>query len=207
MTRAERRERWEGYFAPGRLALAGVLLSAELFFQPGLVPRLALLILAAAAAWLSGRRLSFPATALTMSGIVIANLLVPLGRRLGALGPLVVTELALIEGLEKALTFEALMLVSKATIGPGLRLPGRLGAFLSEALRYYDRILERRPRVSREGLIKSIDEILVSVYDGVEAATAEPLARSPESRRRALGPGDLVLAVAVVGFALPLALA
>ena len=206
MKRAERRERWERAFDPGRLALAGVILSMELFFQPSIVSRLCMLVVAALGAWLSGRRLSPLATVLTMSGIVFANLLVPIGRRIAMAGPLAITELALIGGIEKALTFEALMFISKASIGPGLRLPGRLGAFFAEAIRGYDRILEHKARIVPSRLIKSIDEILISVYDedGSSLATTHGTRSSGPAARKALGRGDAALALVIAAFALPL---
>ncbi len=168
MTRAERRERWETAFDPARLALTGVALSAILLFQPGIAARVAMLAGAALAAWLSGRRLSPLTTILVMAGIVGANLLVPIGRRLASIGPLTITEMALAEGVRKAVTFEALMFISKACLGSGLRLPGRFGAFFAEALRGYDRILEQKATVKLAGFMKSVDDILVSVYDDID---------------------------------------
>ncbi len=170
MTRAERRERWEAAFDPSRLAMAGVALSAILLFQPSLAGRVAMLAVAAAAAWLSGRRLSPVTTIVVLASIVGANLLVPLGRKLVSWGPLVITEIALSEGLRKAVTFEALMFISKTCLGPNLRLPGRFGAFFAEALRGYDRILEHKGSVRLATFMKDIDEILNSVYYDQDAS-------------------------------------
>lgn len=169
MTRAERRERWESTFDPTRLALTGVALSAALLFQPSLAGRAVMLAGAALAAWFSGRRLSPATTAIVMAGIVGANLLIPVGRKLASIGPLTVTEIALMDGLRKAVTFEALMFISKACLGSGLRLPGRFGAFFAESLRGYDRILERKTSIKLAGFMKSIDDILVSVYEEVDS--------------------------------------
>ncbi len=169
MGRIERRARWESSFDPTRLALTGVALSLALLFQPSLTGRAVMLVLAALAAWASGRRLSALMTVVVMVGIVGANLLVPIGRKLITIGPFSITETALLDGLQKAITFEALMFISKACLGPGLRLPGTFGAFFAEALRGYDRILERKTSVkAAKGFMKSVDEILVSVYDELD---------------------------------------
>ena len=128
MTRAERRTRWESSFSPNRLALTGAALSLSLLLQPSLNGRFLILIFAATAAIISGRRLLPFMTISVMAGIIGANLLVPLGRVLFSFGPLVITEIALLEGVKKAVTFEALIFISKATLSPGLRLPGRTGA-------------------------------------------------------------------------------
>lgn len=179
-TRAEerrllRRARWEHAFSPGPLALCGAALSLSLLFLPGLSGRTLLFAVAALCAWASGRRLSPFTTLVVMAGIVAANLLVPLGRRLAQWGPLLITETALLEGLEKAITFEALVLLSKASLGPSLRLPGRLGAFFGDALRTYDRILERKNAIRAASFFTDIDAALVSVYD----ETADQALKAP----------------------------
>ncbi|HPM72164.1 MAG TPA: hypothetical protein PLE25_04285 [Spirochaetales bacterium] len=192
--RAERREHWEGAFDPTRLALTGVLLSIVLLFQPTLYGRVAMLAAAAAAAWASGRRLSPLMTVFVMAGIVAANLLVPMGRRLATFGPLVVTETALLTGVEKAVTFEALMFISKACLGPALRLPGRFGSFFADALRGYDRILEHKGSVKLDGFMRRIDEILISVYDGFQSG-GDRVDTGYRGRPAAFRRGDPALAV------------
>ncbi|PKL24026.1 MAG: hypothetical protein CVV47_12250 [Spirochaetae bacterium HGW-Spirochaetae-3] len=203
MTRPERRERWESSFDPARLAIAGVALSALLLFQPTLAGRVAMLVGAAVAAWSSGRRLSPLTTAIVMASIVGANLLVPIGRVVASVGPFRVTETALTAGLGKAVTFEALMFISKACLGPGLRLPGRFGEFFAEALRGYDRILEHKSSVRISGFIKSIDEILVSVYDGAASAAeiADKDRTVPRSRFRR---SDMALIAMIMAAGVPL---
>ncbi|MDX9959843.1 MAG: hypothetical protein RBT68_15490, partial [Spirochaetia bacterium] len=86
MTRAERRTRWESSFSPNRLALAGAALSLSLLLQPSLTGRIILLVFAALAAMMSGRKLSPLLTVTVMAGIIGANLLVPMGRKLVELG-------------------------------------------------------------------------------------------------------------------------
>lgn len=190
-------------FDPARLALSGVLLSALLLFQPTLTARVAMLAAAAIAAWLSGRKLSPGTTILVMAGIVFANLLVPVGRKLLELGPLVITEMALRDGIRKAVSFEALMHISKACLGTELRLPGRFGAFLSEALMYYDRIIEYRGSIGLKTIMKNVDEILLRVYydrGGNGTAAMQGVRIDRQARRR----GDAVLATLITVAALPL---
>ncbi len=205
MTRPERRERWESAFDPARLALTGVVLSMALLFQPDLVARIALLAGAALAAWLSGRRLSPLTTLLVMAGIVGANLLVPVGRRLATIGPLAITELALKDGIRKAVTFESLMFISKACLGSNLRLPGKFGAFFAEALRGYDRILEQKARVKLNGFLTIIDNILLSVYDEIQASDQTADIQKAE-QWTALRRSDLVLVAVMMTALLPLLL-
>jgi hypothetical protein len=203
MTRPERRERWETTFDPARLAMTGVALSMALLFQPSIAVRVALLTGAALAAWLSGRRLSPLTTLLVMAGIVGANLLVPVGRKLATIGSLAITELALKDGLRKAVTFEALMFISKACLGPNLRLPGKFGAFFAEALRGYNRILEQKARVKLNGFLAIIDNILLSVYDEIQTSdqTADIQKTGPWTAPRR---SDLILVAIMVAALLPL---
>lgn len=198
MGRHERRERWESLFSPGLLALVGALVSLAVLFQPSLAAKILLMGLAATAAWLSGRRLSPLTTLLVMAGIVGANLLVPLGKRLAEWGPILITQTALFDGIEKAATFEALMFVSKATLSPALRFPGRFGAFFSEALRSYDRILEHRGGIKAATFIKDIDAVLVSVYYEIGGPSASP----DWNEGRKWKPGDRYLPLAVIAAAL-----
>lgn len=166
MGRAERRERWEASFSPNKLALAGAILSLSLLLQPSLAGRLLILVVAATAALASGRRLSPIITMTVMAGIIGANLLIPMGRKIAEFGPLIITEIALLEGVKKAITFEALIFISKACLGPGLRFPGPMGSLFTEAFRLYDRILEQRSDVRMKTFMLDIDGILNSVYYG-----------------------------------------
>ncbi len=200
MTRAEQRERWEGAFNPTRLALTGVALSVLVLFQPDTSGRAVMLVLSAIAALASGRKLSILTTLVVMTGIIMANLLVPLGRKLFEIGPFVVTELALADGMRKAVTFEALMFISKACLGPNLHLPGRFGVFFADALRWYDRILEQKKTVRLATFLEDIDAILVSIhYTESDAATVSTPPRVSGARRT-----DIVLVAAIILAVIPL---
>jgi hypothetical protein len=191
MGRAERRERWEASFSPNRLALAGAALSLSLLLQPSLTGRLMIMLFAIGAALASGRKVSPIMTITVMAGIIGANLLVPMGRKLAEFGPLIITELALLEGVKKAVTFEALIFISKACLGPGLRLPGHLGSLFAEAFRIYDRILEQRSNIRIKTFMIDIDGILNSVYYGAETrdTAGSDRAKTLDTRQDSFDPG------------------
>ncbi len=151
-------------FRPGRLAASGAALSVALATCPTTAGKAALAAVGAALCVLGGRKFSLPRALLTAAGIVAVNLLVPAGRVLARLGPFSVTETALLEGLEKAITFEGLMLVSKATIRPGLRIPGRFGGLLGRAFAVYGALGSLKPEKSGKGFMFDLDEALVSAY-------------------------------------------
>ncbi len=168
MDRNNRRERWQKAFKPNVLAAVGLAASLALILSPLLAIRLAVFFFAGIAAWYSGRKISPIATFFVMAGIVGANLLVPVGRIIWQWAGIAITETALWNGIERAVTFEALVLISKATLNPSLKLPGKAGAFLAEALVFYEYLLSRKPRIRLKSFIDDIDELLNSVYNEAE---------------------------------------
>jgi hypothetical protein len=125
---------------------------------------------------------------------------VPVGRVLARLGPLAITETALLDGIGKALVFEGLIYVSKASILPGLRLPGRFGSLVAEAFVYYDRIVEYKGSLRPATLLEDADRLMLRVWD-------EPLSETTgEVRARTGGRAAAALAAAVAAAYAPLAL-
>jgi hypothetical protein len=195
-----RRARFEALFPPWALAGTGLAASLALLFQPSLAARAAWCLAFVAIAGLAGKRVPIVATLLVVLGIVGANLLVPVGRVLLRVGPFRITETALLEGLQKALTFEGLVYVSKACILPALRLPGRFGGVLASAFVYYERILEFKGSVRAAKLVEDADALMLRVWE-------EPATRpGTEPRRVYPAKGYAILAVAALLAAASLAL-
>jgi heptaprenyl diphosphate synthase len=128
------------------------------------------------------------------AGIILANLLVPSGKVLFSLGPFAVTQFALVDGILKALTFEGLMLISKASIMPGLRLPGRLGGIVASAFLYYDRIIEYKGKVRAASLASDADAMMRSVWESESLEAGSSQARPGSGLRAETRRGDLTLA-------------
>lgn len=200
MDRLARTERARRLFGPYALAAAGLAVVAALLFQPRLGPRAAILAGAVAFSWATGRKVPILGTALVILGIVGANLLVPVGRVLAVWGPIRITETALKEGIEKAVTFEALIYISKATIRSDLRIPGRTGTLIGSALRCYERILETRIRLRRETFFRDLDGILLGIYDEEIPAARGRTSAVPIGRGAA---GTVVLILAAAAAWLP----
>lgn len=171
MDRESRRERWSSLFSPWALAVAGASIATAFLFQRSLAIKAIMFICFFGAAWLSGKKVSIPATLLVSFGIVFANLLVPVGKVLVVFGSFKVTEIALIDGIGKALVLEGLLYVSKATILPGLRLPGRFGALIAAAFVYYDRIVEYKGSIRPATLIEDADRLMLKVWETPAACT------------------------------------
>lgn len=189
--RARRATDFEALFAPWALALAGALVSLAFLFQPRAELKLLLLLGFIAVALASGKKVSLLATLLVSLGIVAANLLVPVGRVLVSLGGFRITEAALLDGLDKAITFEGLIYISKASIRPGLRIPGRFGSIVGQAFVYYDRIVEYRGKIKVATIFEDADALMLGVWDSEPAAAAQ----AGPSRGRPLGLGLAAAAV------------
>jgi hypothetical protein len=166
-------------------------MSAAFLFQRSLPIRAGMFLCFFAAAWLSGKKVSPLATLLVSAGIVAANLLVPVGRVLAQLGPFRITETALLDGLGKALIFEGLIYVSKASILPGLRLPGRFGSLAAAAFVYYDRIVEYKGYLRPSTLIDDADALMLKIWE-------EPRSEPEQWTGEAMAPVAAVLLCAAV---------
>jgi hypothetical protein len=163
-SRSVRRRRYEALIEPWVVAVLGVMVAVVFLLQQGLFVKTLFLLLFILWTWGAGKRFSLISTLIVMVGIVATNLLIPSGRVLFRLGPIVITEMALSEGLSKALTFEGLMYLSKAAIMPGLHFPGKFGAIIAEAFQYYDHIIEYRGKVHAKTAVRDIDMLLQKIW-------------------------------------------
>lgn len=200
--RARRAERYDSLFPAWSLALSGAVCSVAYLFQPHMALKAALFVLVLAAALSSGKKVSLLATVLVSAGIVAANLLVPVGRVIWQLGAFRVTETALLEGLDKALTFEGLIYISKASIRPGLRLPGRFGFIVSRAFVYYDRIVEYKGRIRAAYLFEDIDALMLATWEAAVPTDATAGGKKPKAalgNALAFGAATLSLAILAAG--------
>lgn len=181
-------------FSSRALFLAGIAAMPAFLFNPSLESRAAQFFYFWALVVAVGKRNSAVLTLAMSAGIVAFNLFVPYGAVLATLGPFPITEGALRSGLEKALTLEGLILLSRATIRSDLRLPGRFGAVIGESFRYFELISEKKGMVDRKDPIGGIDALMVALSDAPLPAAAD----GPEKIRRP-AVGILVLAAAVAG--------
>ena len=160
-----RRERYETYFSPWTAAAGGALLAFAFLFERTLSVKLAMFFFFIFAVHISGKKFSLLTMFIVSAGIILTNLLVPSGKVLFRIGPLAITEFALIEGIMKALTFEGLMLISKASIMPGLKIPGTLGGIVGSSFLYYDRIVEYKGKIRASSLSRDADTMMREVWE------------------------------------------
>ncbi len=174
-------------FPSSALFAAGILCMPAFLFNPSLPLRFLQFLLFWLFAWAVGKRISLAATLIAGASIVLFNLFVPYGETLAVLWSFPITSGALKAGLERAVTVEGLILLSRATIRSDLRLPGTVGALVGESFRYFDRIVERKGGIERKDPIGGIDRLMGELWDERDELRAAAERRAGGERRGWLG--------------------
>lgn len=194
--RKARREAALQLFPSAALFLAGLLCMPAFLFNPSLPFRLAQFFLFWFYAWAVGKRISLPILLIASASIVLFNLFIPYGETLAELWGFPITSGALKTGLERAITVEGLILLSRGSVRSDLRLPGTVGALVGESFRYFDRILERKGGIDRKDPIGGIDRLMCELWEERDALrTAAVDLRAATARRSFLGYPILAAAV------------
>lgn len=207
--RVRRREAVQNLFPSTTLFIAGLLTMPALLFNPSIPLRVAQFAFFWLCAWSVGKRTSLLNALIVSASIVAFNLLIPYGPVLLVIGNFRITQGALLAGLEKAVTVEGLIMLSKATIRSDLRLPGRFGALIGESFRYLELIMERKGGIERKDPIGGIDRLFIELSSlraaetgSVSGAATEPSAAPVERvgrppKKAYLGRAILAAAVAL----------
>lgn len=148
---------------PAPLFAAGLLLSALMLFAEAPLTRTALFLVFLLAAIVTGKAGNTIFTLIFFAVIVLFNALLPYGRVIWRVGVFSLTEGALLQGIGKAATVEGLVMLSRVTVSPGLRLPGRVGTLLAEAFTLLNRLLERKGSIHAKTFISDIDRVLTEI--------------------------------------------
>jgi len=139
------------------------LLMALVFIVTPLPVRAGLFLVFCVFARLMGKKLNPLITLVIMAGIVFFNLLAPYGKVLVVLGPLRITQGSLLAGLEKAITLEGLVMLSRACIRSDLKLPGKIGSLLGESLRILELMREKKGLIRRGHIVAGIDQMMSEI--------------------------------------------
>jgi heptaprenyl diphosphate synthase len=145
---------------PAPLFTAGLLLSALILFVESPPAKLLLFLVFLLAALAAGKAGNIVFTLVFFTVIVLFNTLIPYGRVIWRFGVFSLTEGALLQGINKAATVEGLVMLSRVTVSPRLRLPGRAGALLAEAFTLLNRLLEKKKTIHAKTFISDIDKLL-----------------------------------------------
>lgn len=123
-------------------------------------------------AWLTGKKNNPLITILIILGIVAFNLLAPYGRVIVSLGFFKITTGALLAGIHRGVTLEALIMLSRVTIRQDLRLPGSFGELVGESFRIFAEITERKNIIDRKNIAAGIDKLLIELSEVPQKAEA-----------------------------------
>src|SRR5215470_3041461 len=119
----KRQEIYDSVFDAKTLFIAGLLVMPALLFNPVTEYRCLQFLFFWALVWLSGKKINPVITLLVIAVIVAFNLVIPHGRVLLTIGPFKITYGALKAGIHRAVTFEALVMLSKVSIRQDLKIP------------------------------------------------------------------------------------
>jgi heptaprenyl diphosphate synthase len=155
------------------LCIAGLLMIPALVLNPNTFGRIIQFLLFWLFSWLSGKKQRPLLTIVVLISVTAFNLLVPYGMLLFSVGSFRVTEGALLAGLHRAATLEALIMLSGAVIRRDLRLPGALGALIGESFKLFSLLSERRQLFDKKDILGSLDRLMLEL-DGEEAPEPSP---------------------------------
>jgi len=175
-----RREFYENNFSAKALFLCGLLMIPALVFNPDTVSRCFQFVFFIFLVWLSGKKINIFITILVTVFIIAFNLIIPYGKVLFSVGAFKITSGALEAGIHRAVTLQALVMLSKAAVRKDLKLPGTLGFLLGESMRIFSFLTERKLRITRKNLMTEIDAMMLElsskkiIYTGVEEIKTKP---------------------------------
>jgi heptaprenyl diphosphate synthase len=151
----------------GALFLAGFFIMPALFFNPSTEYRVIQFLFFLFLAWLSGKRINFLFTIFITVFIVFFNLLIPYGRVLFSAGAFKITSGALEAGIHRAVTLQALVMLSKITVRHDLKLPGGFGQLLGESMRIFSVLINRKYRLFTKDIFNEVDNLMLELSEDV----------------------------------------
>jgi hypothetical protein len=192
--RSSRRQVYEKLFSARALCIAGFLIMPALLFNPNVLFRVFQFLFFWFLAWLSGKKNNPLFTFLVILGIVIFNLIIPYGQVLFSIGAFKITSGALMTGIQRAVTLEGLIMLSRFTIRQDLKIPGLFGELIGESFRIFAIIMDTGQRITRKNLIADIDRLMLELSNDT-AEAPQPAVVPVHSTKPA---GFVILAAVVI---------
>ncbi|GHV77291.1 membrane protein [Spirochaetia bacterium] len=191
--RQRRQDMYENLFGSSGLCVAGLLMMPALVFNPNPYFRTLQFMFFWFLAALGGKRNNPLTTILIILGITAFNLLAPYGRVLFSWGLFRITEGALLAGIQRGVTLEGLIMLSRIAIRRDLRLPGVFGELIGESFRILKLVQERRNTITRKNFVRDIDNLLIEL-----SGTEELPPAALKKRRPTTAVGWIILCAAVI---------
>jgi len=150
-------------FSARVLFITGFLLMPALFFNPSTENRVVLFLFFMFLVLLSGKKINFIFTIFVTLFIIAFNLIIPYGKVLFSVGIFKITSGALEAGIHRAVTLQALVMLSKVTIRQDLLLPGAFGELLSNSLRMFSFLMNRKFLLTGKNPVAEIDNLMLEL--------------------------------------------
>jgi heptaprenyl diphosphate synthase len=186
----KRKEVYENIFGAKSLFIAVLVVMPALLFNPSTEYRTLQFLFFWFLSWLSGKKANVFFTVLIVACIVSFNLIVPYGRVLFSFGAFKITSGALTAGVHRAVTLEALVMLSKAGIRQDLKIPGSFGKIMGESFRIFSVMMNGKYRITGKNLFVEIDKMMLEL-SGQEFS-------APAAEERRTKPAGFVILVTVV---------
>jgi len=150
-------------FSAKALFISGLIIMPALLFNPSTELRIAQFLFFWFLAFLFGKKTNPVVTLLVIIFIIAFNLIIPYGRVYFSIGAFQITSGALTAGIHRAFTLSALVMLSKVTIRNDLKISGAFGGILSESLKMFSMIMNRKYRLTGKNFITDVDNILIEI--------------------------------------------
>jgi heptaprenyl diphosphate synthase len=178
----KRQEIYAGVFGTKALFITGLVIMPALLFNPSTEFRALQFLFFWFLTWLSRKKINPFPVIFVIFGIVVFNLIVPYGRILFSVGMFRITEGALITGINRAVTFEGLVMLSKVSIRSDIKLPGAFGELLSESLRIFSFLVSRKHHITAKNFIEDIDNLMMELsHENLDMAAVREIRTKPLS--------------------------
>ena len=182
------------------LFAAGLLITPALVFNPSAEYRVFQFLFFWFLARLCGKKTNFIFTIFITTFIVLFNLIIPYGRVLFSFGFFKITSGALEAGIHRAVTLQALVMLSKASVRQDLKLPGAFGRLLGESTRVFSVLMSGKYRLSAKNFMIEIDNLMLEL-------SREELSGESGEERKTKPAGYIVLTITVIASWFPWILA
>ena len=159
----KRQEVYDNFFGAKSLFITGLLIMPSVLFNPSTEARIVQFLFFWFLVFLCGKKQRFFFTLFIITGITAANLIIPHGRVLFTFGVFKITSGALKAGIHRAVTFEALVMISKVSISRDLKFPGVFGEILGESFRLFSVMMNRKINFKNKNIFLEIDNLLLEL--------------------------------------------
>jgi len=190
-----RQEIYNNLFSAKVLFFTGLLIMPALLFNPSTEGRVIQFLFFWLLVLLFGKKANPVLTIVVIAGIVAFNLIIPYGRVLFSIGAFKITSGALTAGIHRAVTFQALVMLSKFSIRQDLKIPGAFGELLCESFRLFSVMMSGKYRVTGnnpgKNLIAGIDTLMLEL-------SKEKISASAVQEQKTKPAGYVIVAIIVI---------